>query len=250
MVKISDEKLMAYVDAELNEKEQAEIEKLLECDPEVRAMVDRFRKSTELLKAGCNQILDLPVPQRLIDTVNNHQSTTTNIVQLDTKRKNSGFFTWPGFALAATLALSVGLFTGAVLVGGLGFHSLKPNYYSLLQNSLEIKLSGSSVTSEDGLEKVTPLMTFTGVDGLVCREFERINREHKTVGLACRDDRGRWLPKVEVDRTLLAANIVEEFDYQPASGPADPINMALTKLGTKKSLTAQEEELLRDKGWQ
>ncbi|MFO7766595.1 MAG: hypothetical protein R6V33_09205 [Pelovirga sp.] len=249
MVNMSPEKLMAYVDDELDDKEQAEIEALIERDPEVRDMVAQFRKSAELLKGGFNEILDLPVPQKLIDTVNNHQATST-IVQIGKVKENKGLFAWSGLALAATVALSVGLLAGAVFFGGLNYQLPKPQYSSLLQNSLEIKLSGTSTASEDGFEKVTPLTTFIGADGLICREFERMDREQKTVGVACRGNQGKWLPMVEIDRTLLAANSTEEFDYSPASGPDDPINMVLSELGAKKSLTAHEEELLRDKGWQ
>ncbi len=249
MVNISPKKLMAYVDDELDDKEQAEIEVLIECDPEVRAMVAQFRRSSELLKEGLNEILALPVPQQLIDTVKNYQATS-NIVQIGKVKENKGLFAWSGLALAATVALSVGLFAGAVLFGGLNFQLSKPGYSSLLQDSLEIKLSGASTASEDGFEKVTPLMTFIGADGLICREFERINSEQKTVGIACRGSQGKWLPMAEIDRTLLATNTTQEFHYSPASGPDDPINMVLSELGAKKSLTAQEEELLRDKGWQ
>ena len=249
MVNISPEKLMAYVDGELDDKEQADIEVLIERDPEVRAMVAQFRKSSELVKESFNEILDLPVPQQLMDTVKNHRATS-NIVQIDQAKESKGLFAWPGLALAATVALSVGLLAGAVLFGGLNFQLLKQSYSSLLQHSLEIKLSGASSASEDGLEIVTPLMTFIGVDGLICREFERMNREQKTVGIACRGSQGKWLPMVEIDRTLLATNTAEEFDYSPASGPVDPINMVLSELGAKKSLTAQKEKLLRDKGWQ
>lgn len=249
MVDINPEKLISYVDGELDAKEQAEIEELVERDPEVRAMVAQFRKSAELLKGGFDEILDLPVPQQLIDSVKNHQAKS-NIVQINKVQHDKGLFTWPGLALAATVALSVGIFAGAVLFGGLNLQSPTPGYSSLLQDSLEMKLSGVSAASEDGLEKVTPLMTFIGTDGLICREFERMNPEQKTVGVACRGSQGEWLLMAEIDHTLLAGNTAEEFDYRPASGPDDSINMVLSKLGAKTSLSARNEELLRDKGWQ
>ncbi|HMB14774.1 MAG TPA: hypothetical protein VKN62_00560 [Pelovirga sp.] len=249
MVDINPEKLMSYVDEELDAKEQAEIEELMKRDPEVRSMVAQFRKSAEMLKGGFDDILDLPVPQQLIDSVKNHQARS-NIVQIDKTQKDKGLFAWPGLALAATVALSVGLFAGAVLFGGLNVQSPTPRYSSLLQDSLEMKLSGVSAASEDGFVKVTPLMTFIGTDGLICREFERMNPEQKTVGIACRGDQGEWLVMAEIDRILLAGNTAEEFDYSPVSGPDDPINMVLSELGAITSLPAKDEELLRDKGWQ
>lgn len=249
MVDINPEKLMSYVDDELDAKEQAEVEELIEREPEVRAMVAQFRESAELLKEGFDEILDLPVPQQLIDSVQNHQAKS-NIIQLRKQRWSKDNFSLSGLALAASVALCVGMFVGVVLFGGFNFQPPRPGYSSLLQDSLEMKPRGVRTTSEDGWETVIPIMTFLVADGRICREYERIFREQRILGVACRGNRGKWVPMVEIDRTLLATNTAEEFDYSPASGDDDPISMVLLELGAKKGMTAQEERLLREKGWQ
>ncbi len=248
MIDLNPEVLMAYVDGELDAEQKSSVEALIARDPEARAMVNRFRHSADQLRKGFDDILDLPVPPHLIDTIRNHKPDPS-IVPLTRLQGKTGLFRWPSLALAASVALFVGILAGVALLGGPAIEA--PTVLAnLLQETLELQPSGTSQVSDDALEAITPISTFHTTDGRVCREFQRQSHGRKTVGIACRDTDGQWVALVEIDHALLAADPGVELEYMPASGSADPLAAALSALRAGPVLTTAEEQRLRSQGWQ
>ncbi len=97
---------MAYVDAELDEADRKDDERLLADDQEARGTVERYRKTTAAIDQFTG-ILDEPVPDHLIETVRQHERQT-NVVP-HPEQTNTGRL-W--MAIAASLVVGVGL--GAV----------------------------------------------------------------------------------------------------------------------------------------
>lgn len=248
MIDINPETLMAYVDGELDPEQQAMVDELIKRDPEARAMADQFRQSADLLHESYREILDLPVPQRLIDTLQNHKSEA-NVREFPRLANTKSRLSWPSLALAASVILCLGIWAGSHLFTGPGSNLLSSSY-ALLQKTLETRSSGLSRTSDNGLQTVTPIMTFYAADGRVCREFERSGNDQKSAGVACRDSSGQWQVLAEIDQTLLAADSTGGVDhYQPAAGDNDPLGNLLSSLGAGKGLSTAEEQALKAQGW-
>jgi anti-sigma factor RsiW len=248
MAELNPELLMAYADGELDAEEKAEIEALMAHDPKARAMVERFLESGDLLRRGFDEILNLPPPQHLIDTIRKHQPAP-EIVPLNPPKRNVSVSEWPRLAIAACVALIVGVVVGAGLLRGPEIEQRRETA-NLLQDTLEFQPTGAVLASAARSETVTPIVTFRAADGRICREFERQTRTQQTVGIACRNADGQWIAVVEIDRMLLAADQSGELDYRPASGSPDPLAAALSALGAGRALTAAEEQVLRTQGWQ
>jgi anti-sigma factor RsiW len=66
MPKPSDEKLVAYLDGELEERERDDVAAQLEHDPELRFRAQRLSESGGLLRAAFDEVLHEPLPDRLI----------------------------------------------------------------------------------------------------------------------------------------------------------------------------------------
>ena len=66
MPRPSDERLIAYLDGELDERERAEIADALEHDGELRDRARRLTESAALLRAAFDEVVREPLPERLI----------------------------------------------------------------------------------------------------------------------------------------------------------------------------------------
>jgi len=118
MQKPSDEKLVAYLDGELEESERAEIAFWLEHDEALRERSARLAESAQLLRAAFDAVLHEPLPERLIAAA--HGARRDNVVALDAARAKpmrrilGDRKWWAGAAAAA------GLF-GLLVGGGFGY---------------------------------------------------------------------------------------------------------------------------------
>ena len=66
MQKHSDEALVAYLDGELDSSQRQEIEAAIAADPELRDALAALARSTDLVRSAYADIVDEPVPERLI----------------------------------------------------------------------------------------------------------------------------------------------------------------------------------------
>jgi hypothetical protein len=245
---IDSETLMAYADGELDPVRRKEVEALLERDPEARAMVRKFRESTDLLKGGLDTVLEQPIPQRLIDAIGaTAPSSDSNIVELPIPPARPRRTFWPGLAAAASLVVAVGLVGSILLLDRAGPPGTDGAATQALQQALERLPSGTVLETDDGM-RVTPVLTFRASDGRVCREFERETPGSHTIGVACRDEEERWVAEVEVERDTTPDGNAEDV-YLPAGGAQDPISELLDRLGAGAALSAEEESRLRETGW-
>jgi len=214
---IPDEVLMAYADGELPADEAAALEARLSEDADLAARVQVFSASAAALQglkhadtsaampAGLEQALRARVSSAAADApamVAADPVPAGNVVAFPQRRVPL----WTG-ALAATVALAVGL--GAGLLAGKGTGpsgSVDPVFAAL--DSLP---SGEVTTLADGTE-LRMVASFNSSDGALCREYEQIG--HNATGqltVACRDQ-GAWVPQL-----VVALGGAE--GYAPASAP-------------------------------
>ena len=114
---ISDEQVMAYVDGELDAQTRNEVERAMESDPEVARRVERQRELRNKLRAAFNDVLNEPVPDRLVSAARNapvvSASEHRNVADLaEVRDRKAGLghaarrWSWPEWsAIAASLVL-------------------------------------------------------------------------------------------------------------------------------------------------
>src|SRR5258708_31173958 len=111
---ISDETLMAYADGELDAAARASIEAAMQEDPEIAKRVARHRALRETMQGAFSGVLEEPVPERLIAAARGQNTAPKGAVVLTlareaARRKTSLRSGWQPAAMAASLALGVGL---------------------------------------------------------------------------------------------------------------------------------------------
>jgi anti-sigma factor RsiW len=117
MSRPNDERLIAYLDGELAEKERAEIAHWLEQDADLRERAAQFSESAALLRAAFDETLHEPVPERLLAAAHGEPAKVINLAaarQHRWRRLMGDRRWWAGMAAAA----SVG---GLIIGGGLGY---------------------------------------------------------------------------------------------------------------------------------
>jgi anti-sigma factor RsiW len=94
-IPIGEEDLHAYADGALTEERRAEVERVLEQNPEMAARVNDYFSLNQLLHDRYDRVLSEPVPKRL---------------QPETKRRWRDAVNWPRYAgMAAALVIGIGI---------------------------------------------------------------------------------------------------------------------------------------------
>ncbi|HUB97406.1 MAG TPA: hypothetical protein VL993_15905 [Stellaceae bacterium] len=114
MSKPSDERLIAYLDGELDESGRAEIAEQIEQDPDLAMRVQRLGESAALLRAAFDEALREAVPQRLIEAAHGRTTRVVSIMTRLTRGMTGRQRWWTGIAAAATVA-------GLMIGGGVGY---------------------------------------------------------------------------------------------------------------------------------
>jgi anti-sigma factor RsiW len=122
MQRHSDEALVAYLDGELDDDERRHVEAWLEADPAVRDRLTAFAQSGDLVRGAYADIVDEPVPPRLIAAARGVCETAPGALQeaeiLVLKRSGWAALTLRNRRWQIGLAAAAGLF--GVIFGGTG----------------------------------------------------------------------------------------------------------------------------------
>jgi anti-sigma factor RsiW len=114
MPKPNDEKLIAYLDGELDERERADIAAALDHDGELRDRAQRLSESAALLRAAFDEVLREPLPDRLIAAARGETSKVVSIMARVRRGMAEQRRWWIGIPVAASLM-------GLMIGGGLGY---------------------------------------------------------------------------------------------------------------------------------
>jgi hypothetical protein len=235
----TDEQLVAYADGELPAAEAQAVAQAAAADPELARRIRRFTDTRRVLHDAFAAKLREPVPDRLLQTL---AGPEPKVVPLRRARPAA----WVPMALAASLALAVGL--GVTLwpraPGTPVIAALPPDAGALAQ-ALDRDASGEPRTVADAGRRweILPKATLRTASGW-CREFESSlegGTPARARAVACRTPDGAW----EVVAVAAAPGApAEGRDYAPAGGD-DP--GLLRTLGAVERLTpAQEAEVIRN----
>lgn len=192
--------LVAYLDGELGHAAALRVEAALAGDPRLQQQLDALRRVDSTLDGAFRPVLDSPLPPLAL---------TERPLLPNARRPRQ----WLGTARVAVAAGLGGLIIG--FAGGqlspLTFHEVEPPAVAAIQAQLpevlETELSGTTVAFNDHVQGVSgtlkPVSTFVNADGRYCRVFEaHVSEEGANLtsrGVACRDEAGRWLTRVQVN---------------------------------------------------
>ncbi len=202
MKKTYDETILsAYIDGELDAATMHDVDLFIEKDDAAaRYMLDTVR-TTALLRANMNAVLDEEIPQRLLDTLSPQQIARSrrkpvirNLIRVAAVLV-LGFF---GFGLGILMERNTGEHFPAVIA------PLPARYGDVVDAALEFNLSGKprewQAPRAAVAITVTPVKTYRDKSGVYYREYKlevATGAERSRInGLAYRTGNGKWKTKV------------------------------------------------------
>jgi anti-sigma factor RsiW len=226
---IDPDKLMAFVDGELEGAERHEVEQAIAADPGLRAEVDRQRGLRATLAGHYGPVATQEVPDRLralLGAGPNAAADVATVVSLEEAReRRRGLSGWPT-AAAIAASLVIGVIAGQLILIGSGDPIATKNGRLVAQDGLAEALETQLASAPPAMAQTHIGLTFMDTQGRPCRTFE--NRAF--AGLACRGD-GRWQVVMTaatetagqpVYRQAGSSPVMETAQAMMASEPFDP----------------------------
>ena len=147
MQKRSDDRLIAYLDGELDAESRAEVDAWLAQDPAMRDRVGQLSESAAVVRAAFDEVMHEPLPERLIAAARGERVSAERSAKIVHFRRGSGAGAapaarswWLGLPLAASLF-------GLLLGGSVAYLSVA----KLLPGGLEGKQPAVELAAADNL---------------------------------------------------------------------------------------------------
>jgi anti-sigma factor RsiW len=238
MTFITNEKLAAFADGELDESESAAVRDALASDDLLRARLTRLHSVDDQLRAAFSGVGEDDVPARLARLI-------------DTPAPAVSVYARVGRWLPAGAAIAAGV-TG-VLIGGMWTAPtsnawLKPHGAALAlagsaQSAADHTPSGSRYV--EGTLTAKPVVSFRAGDGRLCREMQIEGPQVAAVTIVCREA-GEW----RVEALVRAPAQAQTNGYRPAGATHDPAIAAVqARLQIDSVLDAKSEDDAIAAGW-
>ncbi|RYY02802.1 MAG: hypothetical protein EOO53_11210 [Gammaproteobacteria bacterium] len=222
-MKITDEKLSAFLDAELPETEMEIIREAIIADEDLANRLADLAMVDELVSASYATIDTRPLPAS-ITTLLTEDVPAENVSTLEEKSieksntKSAKVFAFPPMqkfqnvlqkhmAIAASIVMVLGL--GAIQL--LHENSSADNWQNIAR-VLESAPSGVAQLSSNGVE-IKPRLTFVNKAGEYCRQFDMTDSKSATENIACRKD-NKW----QLNVSVMLDKLQQKDSYQTASG--------------------------------
>lgn len=190
---ITDETLMALADGEIADEAAHELKARIAADPVLGARYALYTRTARLAHEAALGDPDATVSAELTERIRAMAATALpptapdNVIPLRPAAAATGG--WRPMAIAASLALAVGLSAGLFLSPG----AQDPEalaFTDALQDRLARLPSGSEVTLDDG-RRLEVVASFTDGSGAFCREYEiGAAQTGRFVGVACQQEDG------------------------------------------------------------
>jgi hypothetical protein len=232
MMAITDDRLMAYLDGELDAAARDEVEAALAADPALGSRLETQRKLRARLAAHYDPIAEEDVPARL------RAMLEPRVVDLAAERARRARPIWQSAAaIAATLVLGIAI--GHLSAGGDSGSVAIENGVMIargpLADALDTRLA--SAPASDATTRIG--VSFANTEGQLCRTFE----EAALSGLACHGAEG-WQVIVAAPGTR-----VQQTDYRQAGSGSALVLQAAQEMMAGEPFDADAERRARDAGW-
>lgn len=233
-MKITDEQLSAFLDAELSNAEMDAIREQLLEDESLADRLAEFALVDELVAVSAKQIDARPIPQS-INTLLQEQPATAQILAFPLWKRVQKSLQQP-IAIAASVALVIGFGMTQMLN-----HNTDSSGWSAVAKVLEVAPSGVVQVAANGAE-VKPRLTFKNHSGEYCRQFDLKNDQGFSENIACRQN-GQWQITASI-----AGEKSQGGDYQTASG-GSALDETLEKMVEGDMFNASAETDAIAKSW-
>lgn len=212
-MKINDDMLSAFLDAELAAEDMERVRLALETDDNLVMRMAELSQVDQWVVEHAKQIDHTPVPLKIVSLAQQidakHGNTATppdtNVIQISRWQKVTEKMSVPySMAAGVVLVVTVGLLSVSQPSNQTG---LSTGVAAVLDNSL----SGDTHYLAEG-EAVTAQLSFTNLEGQFCRQYKMVNNQMSTAQIACKQSDG-W--QIAVQSTDTGAQNTN--DYQTAS---------------------------------
>ncbi len=240
----SDETVMAYADGELDAATRAAVEAAMALDAQLAQRVARQRALRGRLHAALDPVLDEPLPQRLLASVQGAPAPR-RADRIPLQHRAAPRWSWPQWgAIAASLV--AGVLLGPLLLRTPADAVLSRDGQVLASGALARALTGQLASNQPPGAPVQIGVSFRARNGDYCRTFV-LRDESALAGLACRAQHA-WRLEVLAHTPALPAAAA---GYRPA-GSALPASVThtLDELIAGEPLDAGAEAAARQRGWQ
>lgn len=237
----TEDEIAAFVDGDLDNADARRIAAIIETDDEARTLAERIGNANAWLRDAFDTPMQEPPPETLVRTI---RGATVHPIRRSPVRRPA----WVPLAMAASIALIVGVGAGATLFGpgspvGPGVLDGSQQVAAVDVGPAPETLNTVLETASSGTESagVRPVATFVG-GGQACREFEALDTDSAPIaaGLACRDTTGSWT--VLVVAAIAGEEAPTGDGYLPAAGAAwDSFGVVLDAIGATAALSPGEE---------
>jgi hypothetical protein len=246
------QRVMAYVDGELDADARDEFERALAADPSLQAAIERERALRAALAAAYGPVLDEPMPASLQAAVRADNAVVDLAAARRAKQRSAPArrWHWPEWgAMAACLVLGVALgFGGVSFVPGARDDVIarRVDGVFVAQGSLDRVLTDALAADGSASPALAVGLSFKARDGRYCRSFVT-GAVTATAGLACRDG-GAW--QLQALAPAEAASTAPGAYRQAAAALPPALLEAVEKLRDGDMLDAAGERAARARGWQ
>jgi len=255
---VSDEKLSAFLDAELPENEMEFIREQISEDETLAnrlaelAMVDAqiaqhystidarpLPDAIAKLLAAAPEIATPDVATPDVETPDVETNVSATIIPFPLwKKVQRGLQQHAAVAACTALVLGFGL---AQLLPGNQDPSMGD--WNAIAAALNATASGTEYTLADD-KRIKPRLTFVNKQGHFCRQFRVSDLQSSSETIACRIGEN-WEPSV----TIYKQGISPEGDYQTATNDAAVFDQALDNMMHGDAFDAQTESTIIQRGW-
>jgi hypothetical protein len=240
----------AYLGGIMSPEEAAAFEQEVEGNPELAAIVERWRGNDAILQRA----FDAPEAGGISDAVLGRlglaeTGAADNVVAINSVRRKSAAqndnltspkWRWP---LVGTIAASLVV---AVTVGS--FWIAKPSDIAgdaAFQTAMEGSASGVAVALSDA-QTFTPVLSFEAKDGRFCREFAVEGHAEGNQGIACKSGK-RWTIEALVNG---GGTLPSNGEIRTAGGQdGSLLDSVYDRLGASDPLSAEKENKIISSGW-
>jgi hypothetical protein len=234
-MKLDEDRIGAFVDDELTSAEAEALANVAADDPALARRIRRQERLRSRLRGAYGALLDEPAPAHLVRLLAQEPPVSAWRRPWTRVLAPAG----AGFALAASIAIVVGLWNGT----GRADIALSKSGALAAKGTLAEALNHRLGTDADPTAGVQLVESFKAADGRYCRIF-RSRAPIETTGLACKGS-GGWA----IASLASPARRPDRVYRQAGSGLPRGVVAAMDELGLSQPLTAEEEAAARAADW-
>lgn len=237
---IDDEKLLAYLDGELDAPSAKAVERAIADDPAIAARYDQHRRLRDVLRERFGALLKEPVPSRLSAAMTERPT----VIDFDTARStraarrrvtvSNDWRRWS--ALAATLV--AGFVGGYMLKPGASGPVREQGGQILVSTEIGRALDTQLASAPQTGAAVRVALSFRDKDGKLCRSFQGAS----ATGVACKAQDG-WR------MAGLFPGEGAQGSYRMASGGDPRLMMLVDGMIEGAPLNERQERAAQARGW-